>query len=246
MGYIRDLEGIVNKDNKIIRKCFLIRSASLDKPTDKQLKYLNDINVKRIIDLRNKDEANREPDVSLKGCKYFNYSLIDSDLNGVTHQNRKNQLKILKTLPTMKESYIGMFKEEFALENIKMALREIVLNDGFPVIIHCATGKDRAGIITMLILHILNVDYELIVEDYLKQRPIYINTAIKYAVLAFIGSRNLGLSKKAFDFFAVKREFLDSTIDVIKEGFGSVDNFIHEFVGLTDEDINRFKNKVLI
>lgn len=246
MGYIRDLKGIKNKDNKVLRKHFLLRSASLDKPTSKQLNYLKDIKLKRIIDLRNKDEANHDPDVVIEGCKYFNYSLIDSDLNGVTHQNKKKQLMMLKTLPSMKESYIGMFTEDFALENIKQALREIVLNDGFPTVVHCATGKDRAGMMTMLLLSVLDVDYETIVKDYMKQRPLYLNTARKYAILAFIGSRDPALAKKAYDYFAIKREFIDAAVDTINSKFGSVNKFIHDFVGLSDDDINKFKEKALL
>ena len=247
MGYIRDLQGIKNKDNKVLRKHFLLRSASLDKPTKNQIKYLNDIKLKRIIDLRNKEEAKNEPDIQIEGCNYFNFSLIDVDLNGITHQNRKKQLMMLNEVPSMEECYIGMFKDDFSLNNIKNAIREIVLNDSFPTVVHCATGKDRAGMIVMLLLFILDVDYETIVEDYLKQRDMYLSTASKYGILAFIGSKgNKQLAKKAYDFFAIKRDFIDVAVETINNKFGSVDKFIKDYIGLTDDDINKFKEKALL
>lgn len=247
MGYIRDLKDIVNKDNKKIKEHFLLRSASLDKPTNTQIEYLNSIKLKRIIDLRNEDEAHNEPDIEIEGCKYFNFSLIDSDLNGITHQNKQKQLQSLKEIPTMEECYIGMFKDEFSLNNIRNAIREIVINDGFPAIVHCATGKDRAGMVIMLLLYILDVDYETIVEDYMKQRKMYLSTARKYGILAFIGSKgNINLAKKAYDFFAIKREFIDLAVKTINEIFGSLDNFIYNYIGLTKEDIDSFKEKALI
>lgn len=247
MGYIRDLGGIKNKNNKQLRKHFLLRSASLDNPTAEQIKYLNEIKLKRIIDLRNEDEAKHDKDIEIDGCTYYNFSLIDSDLNGITHQNKEKQLLMLESMPTMKECYIGMFNDEFSLNNIRNAIREIVLNDCFPTVVHCATGKDRAGMITMLLLTILDVDYEIIVEDYLKQRPIYLSTARKYGALAFLGSGfNFKLAKKAYDFFAIKREFIDSAIETINKNFGSVDNFIKEYIGLTESDINNFKEKALL
>lgn len=247
MGYIRDLQGIKNKNNKQLRKHFLLRSASLDKPTKEQIDYLNSIKLKRIIDLRNEEEAMHEPDVKIDGCSYFNFSLIDEDLNGITHQAREKQLRMLQEVPTMEECYIGMFKDEFSLNNIKNAMREIVLNDGFPVDVHCATGKDRAGMIVMLLLYILDVDYETILDDYLKQRKMYLPTAIKYGVLAFIGSKgDRTLAKKAYDFFAVKKEFIDKAIETIISKFGSLDNFIYDYIGLTKEEVNNFKEKALI
>ena len=247
MGYIRDLQGIKNKDNKVLRKHFLLRSASLDKPTNEQIDYLKSIKLKRIIDLRNEDEAKYEPDVIIDGCSYYNFSLIDEDLNGITHQARDKQLKLLQEIPTMEECYIGMFKDDFSLNNIRNAIREIVLNDGFPVDVHCATGKDRAGMIVMLLLHILDVDYETIVVDYLKQRKMYLSTARKYGVLAFIGSKgNLSLAKKAYDFYAVKTVFIDKAVETINDRFGSLDNFVSNYIGLTKEEINKFKEKALI
>lgn len=247
MGYIRDLKGIKNKNSKVIKEHFLLRSASLDKPTDNQIDYLNSIGLKRIIDLRNEDEAKNEPDINIEGCQYFNFSLIDSDLNGITHQNKKKQLIMLQEMPTMEECYIGMFKDEFSLNNIKNAIREIVLNDGFPTIVHCATGKDRAGMVTMLLLTILDVDYETIVDDYMKQRPLYLNTARKYGALAFLGSKgNFKLAKKAYDFFAIKREFIDIAVDTINSKFSSIDKFIRDYIGLSDDDISKFKEKALL
>lgn len=245
MGYIRDLSGIKNIEGKQLRKHFLLRSASLNNPTSEQLSYLIDIGLKRIIDLRNADEAKHDPDVIINGCQYYNFSLIDSDLNGITHQNRSKQLVMLKEMPTMKECYIGMFKDEFSLNNIKNAIREIVLNDCFPTIVHCATGKDRAGMIVMILLILLDVDYQVIVEDYLKQRPLYLRTARKYALLAFLGSFDIKLAKKAYDYFAIKKEFIDSAKETIETNFGSINNFIYSYIGLTQEEINNFKEKAM-
>lgn len=245
MGYIRDLAGIKNKENKELRKHFLLRSASLDKPTNEQVKYLNDIKLKRIFDLRNEEEANYDPDITIEGCTYYNYSLIDSDLNGVTHQNKKKQLMMLKELETMKECYVGMFEDDFALKNIKAVINKIVKEDGFPTIVHCATGKDRAGVVTMLLLTILDFDYNVILEDYMKQKKMYIPTAFKYGILAFLGSGDVKLAKKAYDYFAIRKEFLDASIDTINRKFGSLELFIKNYIGLTEKDIIKFKEKVL-
>lgn len=246
MGYIRDLTGIKNINGKVIKKHFLLRSASLDNPTSNQLKFLKDIKLQRIIDLRNEAEAIHDPDIIIEGCKYYNFSLIDSDLNGVTHETKDKQLKMLRSLPTMEETYIDMLTTEYSLSNIKKAIREIVLNDEYPTIIHCATGKDRAGIIVAIILLLLDVDYETVVKDYLEQRKIYMKTAIKLGTICFIFTFNYKLGKKAYDYYAINRKFIDASFNAIDTKFGSFDKFIHEYIGLSKEDIDRFKEKALI
>lgn len=246
MGYIRDLAGIKNKDGKVIKKHFLLRSASLDNPTNNQLKFLKDIKLKRIIDLRNEAEAIHDPDVIIEGCKYYNFSLIDSDLNGVTHETKDKQLKMLRSLPSMEETYVDMLTAEYSLSNIKKAIREIVLNDEYPTIIHCATGKDRAGIIVAIILLLLDVDYETVVKDYMEQRKIYMKTAIKLGTICFIFTLNYRLGKKAYDYYAINRKFIDASFNAINTNFGSFDKFIHDYIGLTNEEINQFKEKALI
>ena len=45
-------------------------------------------------------------------------------------------------------------------------LRLITEDESVPVLIHCAHGKDRTGLIIAVILGCLDVDDEIIVEDY--------------------------------------------------------------------------------
>ena len=247
MGYIRDIKGIVNKEGRTIKENVLIRSASLDKPTDKQKDYLYSIGLKRIVDLRNIGEVQHDPDIEIPGCKYFNISLIDSDLNGVVHAKGVEQLKMLENLPTIEETYADMINDDYSVSQIRKALREIVLNDEFPIVVHCVTGKDRAGTLTALLLTLLDVDYKYIIEDYLKQRKMYLKTARKYFILALLGSKgNLKLAMKANDYYEVKKKYIDIVFDTINRKFGSVEKFFKEYVGINDVDKENFKNRILI
>lgn len=246
MGYIRNLKGIKNKDGKVIKDNTLIRSAALDKPSKKQIKYLNSIGLKKIIDLRNEGEVKHDPDIEIEGCKHFNISLIDSDLNGIVHAKGIDQLRMLESLPTIEETYADMINSDYSISQIRKALREIVLDDKLPIIVHCVTGKDRAGVLTALLLLLLDVDYKYVTKDYLKQRRMYLSTARKYYVLAYLGSKgDIKLAKKANDYYEVKKEYLDIAIDTINKRFGSLDRFFKEYVGLTSKDIEAFKNRVL-
>lgn len=247
MDYIRDLKGYKTIDGKTIKDNCLFRSSQIYKPNEKQLAYLNSINIKRIIDLRNEQEAIDEPDIKFENVKYMNISLIDNNLNGVVHvKNKKEQFKQARKLPTMIDTYEAMLSDDYSTNAIKKVIREIVLIDDYPTIIHCVTGKDRAGIITAIILKILGVDQETIVSDYIKQRKIYFKKATLYFVAIIVLSLDIKLAKKIFDYYAIKEDFINKAFETIDKRYGSFDSFIHYFIGLNDKDIEMFKARVLI
>ncbi len=78
----------------------------------------------------------------------------------------------------MEELYKNMmFKNEgfmFILEMIKQ-------NIEFPLLFHCATGKDRTGAIAVLLYLLLGVSKENIMEDYLLSNQAY-HTRIEFAL----------------------------------------------------------------
>lgn len=245
MGYIRDLRGIKTKDGKYIRPTVLLRSAQLNNPSKTQIQYLKDIGLKRIIDLRNEAEAEYDPDISLDNNKYYNISLIDSNLNGITHEKKFKQLIMLKQMPTVEQTYVKMVEDDYSLKAIKKVIRLIVLEHDYPTVVHCVTGKDRAGLIIALILYMLNVDYETIVLDYLKQRPYYMSKARKYGVIAFAFTLNKSLAKKAYDYYALNRICIDKSFEAIRNNFGSVDKFISDYLELSQKDIAEFRDIIL-
>ncbi|KAI8320357.1 hypothetical protein GQ54DRAFT_238991, partial [Martensiomyces pterosporus] len=59
------------------------------------------------------------------------------------------------------EDYVDYCKEEFA-----SVLRIFADPCAYPILFHCQHGKDRTGIVAMLLLGILGVDDEIIAEDY--------------------------------------------------------------------------------
>lgn len=246
MGYIRDLQGIKNKQGRAIKPNCLLRSAQLDKPSKKQIEYLNNIKLRKIIDLRNEDEAKTDVDITIAGCQYLIFPYVETDFNGAVHGEVREQISILSEMPTMKQTYESFFDDEYSLKNVKKSLREIVLNDEFPVLFHCATGKDRAGVLSALLLSLLDVDYETVVDDYMKQKKLYVFTSLKLGFLVFILTFSYSLAKKVFDYYYLKRDFLDASFDMIKKNFSSVENFFKEYVELSDEDIQKFRDRVLL
>ena len=67
---------------------------------------------------------------------------------------------------TMASQYVEIL--EFTKGAVVDILRVVTLEENVPVLIHCAHGKDRTGLIVALILSCLGVDDNTIAEDYAK------------------------------------------------------------------------------
>lgn len=64
-------------------------------------------------------------------------------------------------LPTMYKQFLGACKNE-----ILDALRIFAEPSNFPIHVHCTQGKDRTGMVCMLLLGIAGVPEDVIVTDY--------------------------------------------------------------------------------
>jgi protein-tyrosine phosphatase len=59
-----------------------------------------------------------------------------------------------------------MGQDDLGINNVEKALEALIEPGAMPVLIHCTQGKDRTGMIAILVLLILNVPLEAIELDY--------------------------------------------------------------------------------
>ncbi len=67
---------------------------------------------------------------------------------------------------TLSDQYMSIV--EHTKQEVANTLRLLLDKGNVPVLIHCAHGKDRTGVIVALILGCLEVDDDIIAEDYAK------------------------------------------------------------------------------
>ena len=67
---------------------------------------------------------------------------------------------------TLAEQYFSML--EHTKVEVADILRLLLKEENVPVLIHCAHGKDRTGVIVAIILACLDVEDKVIAEDYSK------------------------------------------------------------------------------
>ena len=233
---IRDFDGTVNKEGKVIRKNCLIRSAKLTDASDEDLKYLKENHdLSTIIDLRTFTELEELPDRSA-GFEYLHIPIIRDFKDGITHENRD----VMK-MPDLADTYIDMVCKEEYIEGLKDVLNAIMDHDysNGSVLWHCSEGKDRCGLISVLVMMILDIDEETIREDYLETNRTNIPKAEKiYERIMKLGNKEV--AESVYKAFIADERYLNAALD--KMG----DDYLNRVLKLDKEKIERFRKQVLI
>lgn len=243
----RYLGGIKNTDGKILRDSLIYRSANLHRLRRSSYKQFDQLKISKIIDLRTTQEANKEPDHLPKNISYSIFPAFE-DKNDEMKNAKKLALTGKINANDADERMLRFYKD-YVSENphvIKKIITEI-LNADQPVLYHCTAGKDRTGIITALILKILKFDNKVIFDEYLESNNLRKKVTDKRLNLAntlhFIYPKlDLGVIEKTS---WIERQYLQAAFDEIDTQYGSVDHYIHQVLGISENERERYIQKFL-
>lgn len=134
----------------------IIRSSTIDNINDEDITYLAANRVYTVIDLRNerKCDKNLVQRLVAKGIEYRHIPFVGNNSFSDKKQNDLSK----KTI----ESYMSLLNE---YENIKEICETISEKDG-GVMFFCKYGRDRTGIISLILNLLVNKSRENIVMDY--------------------------------------------------------------------------------
>lgn len=238
----RTIGNIKNVDGRILKQGKFYRSAHLHKLKKRSFKTFENLGIKEIIDLRNSKEISQRPDVILQNVDLKNYSAFE-DEGDQLDQAKKLVLKG-KVKGTDADQRMLDFYKTYATENpeiIKKIIHEI-LDSEDPVLYHCTAGKDRTGIITALILTILKFDRATIENDYLLSNNYRKQLVQKRLHLA----NNLHLLYPKMDLNVieklswVEKNYLKTAFSEIDKKYGSIDIYIHQNLGISENKRNEY------
>ena len=226
----RDLGGIVNKDGRQVRWGKMFRSGALANLTPQDLAYFKTLNIGKVIDFRTPDEIERGPDRYPDSTVIGRHAMIGNPAN-ISAAVSGNSLANITAEKA--DTFMIMAYENFinSLSDFQ-PIFDAMLNDGpdKPFLFHCTAGKDRTGISGALILTALNVDREVIFNDYLLSN--------KYLV-PFYESSKESMAKYGFTdevikiMSSVKREYLQKLFEAIDEKYGDDAVMLEQVFGIT-------------
>lgn len=241
----RAVGNIKNIDGRTLKEGKFYRSGHLNKLKEKSFDELEKLGIKEIIDLRNSKEIAQKPDHLPGNIIYKNYSAFE-DEGDQLDQAKKLVLKG-KVDGSDADTRMLEFYKDYVTENpeiIKKIINEILESDQ-PILYHCTAGKDRTGITTALILTILKFDKETIYNDYLLSNNYRKKLVDKRLNLA----NNLHFLYPKMDINVLEKlswvetDYLNAAFNEINKKYGSVDNYIQQVLGISENKRQEYIQK---
>ncbi|MBC6446536.1 tyrosine-protein phosphatase [Actinokineospora xionganensis] len=155
----RDLGGYATADGRTVRWGRLYRSDSLSKLAAPDWDRFAELGVRTVIDLRYPweiERAGRVPD--FPGLEYHNLSI---------EHRPYGQPSLPPTVdpgPYLADRFAEVAEDGTA--ELRQALALLAAPSPAPTVIHCASGKDRTGLLAALVLALLGVNEPDIVADF--------------------------------------------------------------------------------
>lgn len=235
----RDIGGYKTLDGKQVKSGILYRCANPDLVTLKAISYMkNVLNIERVFDLRDEQEA-KEAGI-IAGIKVENIG-FSTGVALSPEELAKHYEGLMLSSHNFHQAYSIILKNSFP--QIRQFFQHILsgnVNSENAVVFHCAAGKDRTGILGMLILGIVNVDVDTICREY-ELSSVGITTERR--LLQRINGRGdrfydfLGAEgKKIAERYGVTPDLMAS--NVLSSTYEAMRIFIEEFL----EDYDSFEN----
>lgn len=235
----RDLGGYMTEDGLMVAWQKLYRSGALHDISSDDLVYLTEkIKLTSVIDLRNSTELAKEGvgPIETIGIRYNNVALTTNN----TDRDKEDQL--IRSYSRMGQVYLYFFRHR-EYGNRVVEVLEIMANPAnYPLVFHCAVGKDRTGCLSAIVLSLLGIPDDKIVEDYTLSTP-YMRTLYEQLCA------NPQTSKEANDlpgfFWDAPSESMFEFLNTIRKEYGSFEGYIRAH-GADPSLIGRLKKALLV
>ena len=198
----------------------MLRSDSLHGLPLSSQQQLIDYGIRTIIDLRTPSEVKKKSYALSNTSKieYFNLPLIED----------RSQIESIQQ-KTLFE--LNCFFLEERSQVIKTIL-ETIATQQTPLVIHCAAGKDRTGIIIALLLAVVNVPVATIAEDY--------QLSDRYLAPLYSKIREQAIKERFVHLLKSPPQTIIDIFAYLDQNYGEINNYL-ENIAINLEIRNRLK-----
>jgi protein-tyrosine phosphatase len=243
----RDFGDYATASGRRLQRGRLFRSANHNKASDADLGRLRELGLAVIVDLRQPNERQREPSRRWDG---FACEVVENDLSeqhlSFEELVRDSNLSADWFYAHSRDFYERAPYEPRHVDLFRRYFRALAESDG-AILVHCAAGKDRTGLICALTHHLAGVHRDDMLQDYLLT-----NDAARLAAkIEFLGpffERVLG--RRPTDealrvAVGVHPDYLQRAFAVIDERDGSLDGYLERTLELDEPLRERLQERIL-
>jgi protein-tyrosine phosphatase len=237
----RDFGGYRTQNGIRLKKGLLYRSGDLSQASEEDLARLSALGIKTICDLRSDRERQVAPDRIPNGSLITFFNIPMRPIVDYHARSLRRLFSLMfgkeRRMDYIAESYKAY--REYAtgyLPQIKALLKHISNPNNLPLLVHCSAGKDRTGVVSGLIQHILGVSSETILHDYLKTNEnlgAYIDEIVeRLRKLAYFGIP----WRMYMPLFDARADYLNAAYAQVRDEFGALDEWLRNGLKFSEEE----------
>ena len=227
---LRDFGGYATACGRGLKTGLLYRSANHQRATDADLEALAALELAVIVDLRRAEERQRFPS---RRHPAFSGRVIDNDIGDADHGWEEMLRGREPTVELFRSHSLDWYRRAaFEPRHIDLFTRyfdALARADG-PVLIHCAAGKDRTGLLAALTHHLAGVHRDDMLDDYLMTNRLDLHSRRGKVIAALIADYTGMVPSDAAlrAAMGVEASDLQLAIASIEDRCGSLDAYIEQ------------------
>lgn len=232
----RDIGGMRAAEKKTMKRGLIFRSAALDGLDDVQRERIARLGVRLVVDFRSGVERGIVDTLyDVPGVRVWHAA--DASTSGAPQHS---VVAFLERPPGDMSVMQGLYRAIPIVQAAGFrALFDAIATEEFPLVFHCAAGKDRTGVAAALLLDLLGVVREDIMADYLLSGAWFNHTRQEF--LANFPDREAILAKEDhwLTMLRVDTSYLQAMFDEIESRYGGTRNYLLQELGMTSRSIDR-------
>ena len=251
----RDLGGYKTVDGKSVKWGQVFRSGRLPKLTDEDVMLLDSLGIKTVINFLTQLEIDVKGEDRLPmGIEEILLPIDTEEGSGGLAKEilRASQTGDFSNVPVEINPEIHRILINRSNKEYAQLIREILNSSNRPMVFHCSHGIHRTGTGAAILLSILGVPWETVREDYLLSND-FRKEEVEQRLeqLRQLAAKNQGIAPEEVDmtniyaFYILEGKYIDAALDEVIKKYGSMDNYIKEGLGITDDEIKQLKVMLL-
>ncbi|MFB9314278.1 tyrosine-protein phosphatase [Nocardioides plantarum] len=195
---------------------------------DEDAATLASLGITAVFDLRSTDEVEAHPDVEVPGATWRHVEVV-----GIPPGAGAQLPDAAAAVETMLDIYRGFVTDADARRSFGTLIASLATSST-PQLFHCTAGKDRTGWVAALVLHVAGVADDVVEADYLLTNDRSAGTRDKYLGLV---AEHLGADRvPTFEpTMVADLAYLHAGLEQAVASYGSVDGYLRDGLGLTDD-----------
>jgi len=250
----RDLGGYETTDGRTVKWGEVYRSGELPRLNDEDVAKLEEMDIRTVVSfLTEKEVEARGPDRLPANTVEVPLPMEAGNLGDLTDVVRQARSTgdFSQVPPDINPDIHRRLMVE-AQEHYAALLREISDPASRPLVFHCSHGIHRTGTATAILLSALGVPWETVREDYLLSNT-YRQEEIDHrlAQLRDLYAESNGIPPDDVDttnmdaFYVLQGAYIDAALEQAIEDYGSMEAFIREGLGLSDQEVAKMREELL-